>query len=105
MNERVVRFASELLTALAARDDLSKVMVAVNQEEGVVTAFANQESCGRLAMYTIDFRDVCTLVDAHPTIVRMMNQVELQLAGKPIVDDCLSSIDHPTYGPCPHGKE
>ena len=89
MNERVVRFASELLTALAQRDDLRKVMVAVNQEEGVVTAFANQEPCGRSAMYTIDFRDVWTLVDAQPLIMRMINGVELQLAGKPIGDDCL----------------
>ena len=89
MNERVVRFASELLTALAQRDNLSKVMVAVNQAEEVVTVFAHQEPCGRSAMYTIDFHDVCTLVDAQPFVMHMIHQVELQLAGQPSMDDCL----------------
>lgn len=89
MNERVVRFASELLTALAQRDDLTKVIVAVNQAEGVVTAIANQEPCGRSAMYTLNFRDVSTLADTHPLRMRMIHRVELQLAGKIIVEDCL----------------
>lgn len=87
MNERVVGFAGELLTALAQRDGLTKVMVAVNQEEGVVTAFASRESCGRSAMYTVDFSDVFTLIDANPLIMRMISRVELQLAGKPNADD------------------
>lgn len=89
MNERVVIFAGELLTALAQREDLSKVMVAVNQEEGIVTAFASRETCGRSAMYTVEFSDVFPLSDANPLIRRMINHVELQLAGKHSIDDCL----------------
>lgn len=87
MNERVVLFAGELLTALAQRDDLTKVMVAVNQEEGIVTAFASRNPCGRSAMDTVDFSDLFPLSDANPLITRMIHRVELQLAGK-MVDDC-----------------
>lgn len=89
MNERVILFASEVLTTLAQHDALTKVMVAVNQEEGVVTAFASKETCGRSAMYTVEFSDVFPLNDATPLIMRMMRRVELQLAGKTVMDDCL----------------
>lgn len=87
MNERVVLFAGELLTALAQRADLTKVMVDVNQAEGVVTAFASKDPCGRSAMYTVDFSDLFLLSDANPLITRMISRVESQLAGKILVDD------------------
>ena len=89
MDERVVIFAGELLTALAQRDDLTQVMVAVNQAEGVVTAFASRNPCGRAVMDTVDFSFITSnnaatsnlilTTDSDRTMLILCNYTDVEL--------------------------